>query len=613
MKDKHIRMLLIEDNPGDARWITEELSEVRNESFDVVYADRLSAGFEQLAKDEFDVILLDLGLSDSIGIDTFTKVYERFPEIPVIVLSGLYNEDIAIQAVHVGAQDYLVKGRIDGSVIARVARYAIERKYAEKALRQSEQKYHALMNNAPDAIIVVDVHGNLQEVNKKAEELFGYPRNELLNMHVTALHPADAAGTAAAAFRDIEKKGSISLNDTKVCRKDGGVVPVDITASIIEYADKKVVQGIIRDITERKLSEEALRLTQFSIDHSVVASFLIASDARFLSVNEAGCKLLGYSKEELLSLTLCDVDPYFPRWGWQEHWEDLKREGSMKFESYHRSKGGRIFPVEVTAKYMKFNEKEYDFTFVLDITERKRSEEVLRKANEDLKELDRLKSDFISTVSHELRTPLTVIKEGVNQLLEGIAGETNQRQKDMLSKAIVHIDRLGRIVSDLLDIAKIEARRIAVKTEPVDIVEIAKEVSALFQIRGSEKALEIREFYSHGAIKASVDKDRIAQVFTNIIANALKFTEKGYIEVVVLDKGTYVECSVFDTGKGISEADLPKVFGKFQQFDRMGSSAETGTGLGLAICKGIIELHQGKIWVESKLCSGTKVVFTIPK
>jgi signal transduction histidine kinase len=229
------------------------------------------------------------------------------------------------------------------------------------------------------------------------------------------------------------------------------------------------------------------------------------------------------------------------------------------------------------------------------------------------KEVDRLKTEFISTVSHELRTPLTTIRETVSQVLDGILGATTEQQREFLLICLEDIDRLTRIINDLLDISKIEARKIQLKPQMIDMVAVVKNVSMIFQPRFKEKTLELKTSFSRENISAYADKDKIIQVLTNLVGNSLKFTEKGYIQVSVDDKDEFVECSVFDTGRGISEEDLPKVFSKFQQFGRVDGPGERGTGLGLSIAKGIIEMHHGKLLVQSKLNEWTKFSFTLPK
>ena len=237
----------------------------------------------------------------------------------------------------------------------------------------------------------------------------------------------------------------------------------------------------------------------------------------------------------------------------------------------------------------------------------------MEKANRELRKLDELKSDFVSMVSHELRSPLTVTREAISQVLDGVCGETNKEQKRFLFMSIEGIDRLSRLIEDLLDISKIEAHKMQLKRELTDIVSSAKEVSSSFALALQSKELEAKYNFPRDKIELYVDKDRIIQIFVNLMSNALKFTPAGSIEISIVDKENVVECSVSDTGIGISAEDLPKIFRKFDQFSREFESEEKGTGLGLAICKGAIELHGGKIWAESKLFQGTKISFTLPK
>ncbi len=235
------------------------------------------------------------------------------------------------------------------------------------------------------------------------------------------------------------------------------------------------------------------------------------------------------------------------------------------------------------------------------------------KANIELQKLDQLKSDFVATVSHELRTPLTVTREAISQVLDGVCGEISEEQRQFLFMSIEGIDRLARLIENLLDISKIEAHKIILKRELIDIVSLAKDVSSSFASAFQSKGLVAKYNFPKDKIELYVDKDRIIQIFVNLLSNAVKFTPAGHIEISIVDKENVVECSVSDTGIGISDEDLPRVFSKFEQFGREFESAGKGTGLGLAISKGSIELHRGMIWAESQLGQGTKISFTLPK
>ena len=229
------------------------------------------------------------------------------------------------------------------------------------------------------------------------------------------------------------------------------------------------------------------------------------------------------------------------------------------------------------------------------------------------KKLENVKEDFIGMVSHELRTPLAVIREGVSQVLDRICGPINDSQRQCLNLSLNHVDRLTRIISNLLDISRIEAGKLNLTQELHDVAVLAEEAIAFLSPIIKDKRLRIKVDFPKEREKINVDKDRIIQVFTNLIGNALKFTEKGHIQVIVVNRKEGIECSVADTGKGIDKEDVPKLFSKFQQFGRVVGPGEKGTGLGLSIVKGIVELHKGDISVESRVNKGTKFTFILPK
>ncbi len=229
------------------------------------------------------------------------------------------------------------------------------------------------------------------------------------------------------------------------------------------------------------------------------------------------------------------------------------------------------------------------------------------------KEVDSMKTEFISTVSHELRTPLSITKEGLSLVLDKVAGDITEKQEMILSTAKENMDRLGRLINNVLDISKIEAGKMVMKREQLNIVQLAEDVASTFEMKVNEKGLDLHVRFPKKVIDVFADRDKTIQVFMNLINNAIKFTPFGHIELSGKIKGGNVECTVADTGIGISKNDLSRTFDKFQQFGRTPGSGEKGTGLGLSIAKGIIEMHNGSIRVESELEVGTKFIFTLPK
>ncbi len=230
------------------------------------------------------------------------------------------------------------------------------------------------------------------------------------------------------------------------------------------------------------------------------------------------------------------------------------------------------------------------------------------------KEIDKMKTEFISTVSHELRTPLSTMKAYASIISDEIPGKLTNDQREYIAIIEINIDRLARLINNLLDISKIEAGRAELKKTLVDITNLAKVTVSALKPEADGKHIEFKTSFPAIAMNAYVDTDKITQVFVNLISNAIKFTwDKGKITVEIKDEEKEIECSVTDTGVGIAQENLRKLFTKFQQFSRTAGNGAKGTGLGLAISKKLIDIHNGRIWAESKIGEGSKFIFTLPK
>ncbi len=239
-------------------------------------------------------------------------------------------------------------------------------------------------------------------------------------------------------------------------------------------------------------------------------------------------------------------------------------------------------------------------------------ERVLRYALERRK-IQELREEFMGMVVHELRSPLTVSIEGLRQILEGILGTVSEDQRFFLDMVLKNMERLNLLINDLLDLTKIEIGKMKLKKTSFNMAALAQEVCASFKQSIASRGLELQQVYPDPGILVEADREKISQVFINLLSNALKFTPQGTIRVGIEDRGGAIECSVSDTGAGIPEEGLEKLFNKFEQFGHTPAGGEKGTGLGLAICKGIMTAHGGSIRVESKAGKGSKFIFSLPK
>src|SRR3989344_2570056 len=241
----------------------------------------------------------------------------------------------------------------------------------------------------------------------------------------------------------------------------------------------------------------------------------------------------------------------------------------------------------------------------------------LEKANERLKEVDELKDEFVSLASHELRTPMTVIKSYVWMLLNGKMGELNQNQKIYLERTFSSTDGLIKLINDMLNISRIESGRLTIDPTPTDIGKLASEVVTEMQTKSAEAGIHLSYTNPHSPLIVKADAGRIKEVLINLIGNSLKFTHKdgSIIATVDSDRQGFVLVKVKDTGRGISSFDMLKLFKKFNMVGNTHLTKERGqgTGLGLYLSKSLIELHGGKIWVESEgQNKGATFSFTLP-
>jgi signal transduction histidine kinase len=248
------------------------------------------------------------------------------------------------------------------------------------------------------------------------------------------------------------------------------------------------------------------------------------------------------------------------------------------------------------------------------LNEHMRIQESLKDANRKLENLDQLKSDFLSTVSHELRTPIAIMREGVSLSMDERVGPLNVTQRKLLTDTLNNIDRLNRLVTDLLDLSKIEAGKLRLRRTVFDLKQAAQNVLNAYSQQAEKKGIRLDLQSLQAVLPIFADGDKVTQVFDNLMGNALRFTKTGgQIRIILIDRGDSVECCVSDSGVGISEENAAKLFSKFEQIGRVDGPGYKGTGLGLSICKGLVEKHGGRIWVESQPGAGSKFSFTLKK
>ncbi|WP_299976711.1 transporter substrate-binding domain-containing protein [Desulfobacula sp.] len=433
----------------------------------------------------------------------------------------------------------------------------------------------------------------------------------------TFVHPDDR-GTLIKVMLDA-KKSNEDYTDQFECRrytrdKIFQYVFVKFEVQHDSNGETTGFRGILLDITERKKLEEELRLTQFGMDNAGDSVWWIEPETAMIThANETAWRSLGYTKEEFIDMTIPQIDPVFPPEKWPPLVESLQQGNNLTFESMHKRKDGAIFPIEINARYIKFEDQAYIVAFSRDITDRKQAEEELKKAKEAAEDATKAKGDFLANMSHEIRTPMNAII-GMSHL--ALKTDLTPKQRDYISKVQSSSNALLGIINDILDFSKIEAGKLDIESTKFQLEDVLGNLANLIGIKSEEKGLELLFNVDQDAPTALVgDPLRLGQILINLANNAVKFTEKGEIVVSVSaveknESKATLEFSVQDSGIGLTKEQRGKLFKAFSQADTSTTRKHGGTGLGLTISKKLCEMMGGDIWVESVAGEGSTFIFT---
>ncbi|MBC7475276.1 MAG: response regulator, partial [Candidatus Sericytochromatia bacterium] len=398
-------------------------------------------------------------------------------------------------------------------------------------------------------------------------------------------------------------------------KKGKDVSYIEITFNPISFAGK--VQGLTafsRDITKSKLNEAALaeseerfkKLSEVAfegimiIDHSVV-----------IDSNESAAKMLGYDVDEIIGMSPLNFTTPECREIVEKNILDFDK---TPYEVIGLRKDKSTFNLEVVGKGFVYNGKKVSVRSLRDITERKKIENALISAKYDAESAGRAKSEFLATMSHEIRTPMNGVIGMTGLLLQT---ELTNEQKDYVETIRISGESLLTIINDILDFSKIESGKMELETQPFELRTCIEDVLDLLSTKAVEKNIDLIYFINPDVPNYIIgDVTRLRQILVNLISNALKFTNKGEVYVSVelsfiQEDNIELKFMVQDTGIGITEDKIDKLFSAFSQADSSTTRKYGGTGLGLAISKKLVELYEGKIWIESKENQGTSFYFTI--
>jgi two-component system sensor histidine kinase/response regulator len=494
----------------------------------------------------------------------------------------------------------------------------VDRRFSAQAkeLERSERRYESLFRHNPDGVYSLDLKGKFLTANAAAEKITGYRAEDLRQKSFADLVVEEDLGRASDHF-ERAVRGEAQNYDVAITNEEGLRVELNITNIPIVVDDEVVgIYGIAKDVTERKRAEEARSKLVSIVENSVDAIDSKTLDGTITSVNPAAERLYGYTEEELKGKHISVLTP--PE-RLDEMIESLQRVGRGETISQHESvrvcKDGSRIPVSLTISPLRDSRGDSVGVSAIarDITERKRYEEELRQAKEAAEAASRAKSEFVANLSHEIRTPMNGVIGMTGLLLDT---DLSPEQRDYAETIRISGENLLTIINDILDFSKIEAGKMELQMMGFDLQTVVEETVDLLAERTHAKGLELASLIEQGVPTAlRGDPGRLTQVLTNLLGNAIKFTEEGEVILRVRlaeessDAAT-VRFEVKDTGIGMSEEQCSRIFQSFAQADASTTRRYGGTGLGLAISKQLVEMMEGELGAQSEPGMGSTFWFT---
>jgi len=375
---------------------------------------------------------------------------------------------------------------------------------------------------------------------------------------------------------------------------------------------RQLADTLQREVAVRRSTEQDLRLMQLAMDRSSEAICLLDPSGRYVNVNDATCRQLGYTREELLNLSVFDIAVQADRESWPERWKLYREIGSRSFEGHRVTKDGRTIPIDITASLIQFGDQEYLFSVARDASVRRHIESELRAARDLAESANQAKSQFLANMSHELRTPLNAIIGFSEVISAALFGPLDARYRDYAQDIHGSGHHLLRIINDLLDLSKIEAGRLELRDSPVPIAAIFETCRRMVSDRAAVAGVSLD--FQPTDIEVRADELRLEQVLLNLASNAVKFTPTGgHVTIsAMLALAGEVVITVADTGIGMAPEDIPRALQPFGQIDNSLARPHGGTGLGLPLAQRLIELHGGTFTIDSELGKGTTVTAVLP-
>lgn len=602
-----------------------------------IHIDAISNADEALLKikktEKYKVILMDYRLPGMDALELIKTIRQELKfDTPIILVTGQGSEELAVQALKIGANDYLTKSddyliRLPNLILNSYHHWELLRKHAAQI--ESESKYRLLADNSADTIFALDMDLNYTYVSPAVKTMRGFEPEEAIKQQISDVLTPSSYQKAIKLLSELLADTTYIQNtevvqksiELEMFRKDKTTVWTEVKASLI-LDDKKNpigVLGVSRDISDRKLISDKLLQLSLAVDQSPTLIVITDTKGNIEYVNPKFTSITGYSLEEVIG-----KNPHILKSGhtsasaYKKLWKTIASGKEWRGEFHNKRKDGTLYWEEASISSIKNSEGEITHYLAVktDITEKKKIINEFIIAKEKAEESDRLKSAFLANISHEIRTPMNGIL-GFSELLKepNLSGDEQRKYLEIIEKSG---NRMLNIINNIVDISKIEAGLVELTVSETNINDQIEYAYTFFKLEAEKKGIQLIQ--NSSLIKQdailNLDREKLYSILLNLIKNAIKYTDYGVIEIgyklINSEKNSFIEFYISDTGIGISTDQQEMIFKRFIQADISDRNVRHGAGLGLSISKAFVELMGGTIRVESKVGVGSTFYFTLP-
>lgn len=497
-------------------------------------------------------------------------------------------------------------------VVYVVKHYEEVRKRSEAQLRDSEAMSRSITEGMAEGVVTANFDDVVVEANAAALKLFGYDKNEIIGLDVgllIPLHLRQQYKEFAAMLRSQKEPLTVAGHEMRGLRKDDTQFPVSVSFGEVQAGGHRLFTALIRDITESKRITEALRASESQLRQvtDTVPALIAYLDTgeRFRFHNRAYEDAFGLRSEQIHEKPLADVLGPQVYETVRDKVQEVLSGHTVRYERTQITPQGerKHYAMQYFPRYGEGASQDKVigfFSLGTDITE--------------LRRIDRMKTEFVSTVSHELRTPLTSIRGSLGLISGGVAGELPEAMKSLVGIAKSNCERLIRLINDILDSEKIESGKLRLDLQVVDMRQLVQQALAANDGFAGQHGVRLVMRAPETPLHVRIDSDRMTQVLTNLLSNAVKFSPTGSpVEVRLSRTAQKVRVEVVDVGPGIPQEFHGRIFQKFSQADSSDTRQKGGTGLGLNISRALVEKMGGTIGFSSKAGVGTNFFFEMPE